>query len=197
MHSIFVTKMMDTSRDVREEVAQVFVDGYYDELSYFTKDRRKLILAFKNLFNAEVLYLAEMEGEIVGMLGCSSNRQRAMPVQLEPLKEAFGAQVGELAYQVLKNEFNTALLHDDETGYIECVATLKGARGKGVSTTLMKYVMDELPYRRFLLEVTDANHAARRLYQKMGFREIERTVEENAEVQGFQARIYMEWSRAD
>lgn len=197
MHSMYITKMAEEGHDVREEVAEVFVDGYYDELSYLTKDREQLRLAFKNLFNAEVLYLAEMEGEVVGILGCSNHRQRAMSIELEPLKNAFGAETGEMAYHILKKEFNAALPYDNETGYIECVATLKRARGKGVSTSLMKYVMTELPYRRYMLEVTDANHIAHRLYQKLGFREIKRITEENVEIKEFHARIYMEWKKQD
>ena len=91
----------------------------------------------------------------------------------------------ELAYNVMKNEFNPALPYDEETGYIECVATTTKARGKGVSTALMQHVKEELPYKRYVLEVTDSNQVALSLYQKLGFREIERKSEIDAEEKGF------------
>lgn len=197
MDSIAIYNMAEAGRDVRYEVAEVFVDGYYEELSYFTKDHSTLISAFKELFCSEVFYVAELNGRVAGILACSNNRQRAMPVELEPLQNAFGAQTGELAYHVMINEFNTALPYDDRTGYIECVATLTRDRGKGISSALLKYVVEKLPYRRYVLEVTDANEAAHRIYSKLGFREIERKAESNAEVVGFKYRIYMEWTPED
>jgi len=197
MDTIAIYNMAEAGRDVRDEVAEVFVDGYYEELSYFTKDRSTLISAFKDLFSSDVFYVAELQGRIAGILACSNNRQRAMPVELEPLQDAFGVQTGELAYRVMKSEFNTALPYDDTTGYIECVATMTRDRGKGISSSLLKYVMEKLPYRRYVLEVTDANEAAHRIYSKLGFREIERRAETNAEAVGFKYRIYMEWTSED
>lgn len=69
--------------------------------------------------------MVKLNGDIVGILGCSANGQRAMPVE-----NAFGDQFGEVAYN--EQEFNNAL-----------------------------------PSSRFILEVTDANHIAYRLYQKL------------------------------
>lgn len=183
METILIKKMADYDRNVRDEVAEVFVDGYFHELSYFTKNRNTLKSAFKSQFCPEVFYLAEVQGEIVGILACANNQQRAMPVAIAPLQNAFGLAAGELAYNVMSQEFNTSLPYDDETGYIECVATSERARGKGVSTSLMKYVMEKLPYRRYILEVAGTNRIALRLYQKLGFKEIERKSED---------RIYME-----
>lgn len=195
MCAITVRSMADYERDVRGEVAEVFVNGYYKELSYFTRDRNMLENAFRTLFSPEVFYVAEVQGIIVGILACSHNGQRAMPVALAPFQDAFGNKTGELAYNVMKNEFNPALPYDDETGYIECVATTEKARGKGVSTALMKHVMSELPYRRYVLEVTDSNQTALRLYQKLGFREFKR-ISEDSDVKGFDDRIYMEWTKS-
>ena len=93
MCSITIRRMADYERDVREEVAEVFVDGYYNELSYFTEDRSTLKKAFRSLFSPEVFYVAEVQGVIVGILACSHHR-RAMPVELAPLQEAFGGDRG-------------------------------------------------------------------------------------------------------
>ncbi|ANA82769.1 N-acetyltransferase [Paenibacillus glucanolyticus] len=195
MNTIRIRRMADYDRDVRREVAEVFVDGYYNELSYFTQDRNTLQTAFQDLFSPEVFYVAEVQGVIIGILACSHNGQRAMPVALTPLQDALGDKTGKLAYEVMKNEFNLALPYDDDTGYIECVATTEKARGKGVSTALMKHVMKELPYRRYVLEVANSNEAGLRLYPKLGFREIERKPEGHSEDSGFHERIYMEWSK--
>lgn len=90
MCSITVRSMADYERDVRGEVAEVFVNGYYNELSYFTEDQSTLQKAFRTLFSPEVFYVAEVQGIIIGILACSHNGQRAMPVALAPLQAAFG-----------------------------------------------------------------------------------------------------------
>ncbi len=59
----------------------------------------------------------------------------------------------------------------------------------------MKHVQEELPYKRYVLEVTDSNQVALSLYQKLGFREIERKSEEKKEEKGFSERICMEWRK--
>lgn len=195
MSSIMVKRMKDFDRDVRNDATAVFIDGYFKGLSFFSKNRNKLMKAFKNLLCEDVFYLAEMDGEVVGILACANNQQRAMPVKLSELKKGFGFFKGILAYMMLKREFNTPLAFSEDTAYIECVATTEKARGKGVSTALFQYVMWELPYHHYILEVVDTNQNAHRLYKKLGFEEFERKMEKYAKLKGFHARIYMRWSQ--
>src|SRR5574344_1312422 len=96
--NIKIYKMTDYIRDVRYEAADVFVEGYYKDLSFFTKDREKLRNAFKNTFCPEVFYLAEREGKIVGILACSNNRNRAMHIDKTNMKNYLGFFMGSLAY---------------------------------------------------------------------------------------------------
>lgn len=192
---ILVKRIADYDHDVRNEAASVFVDGYYKDLSFFTKDKQKLKNAFKNTFCADVFYLAEMEGKIVGILACASNRQRAMHIDKTAMIKGLGFAKGNLAYYMLHREFNTPLTYPDDTTYIECVATSEQARGKGVCTELFRYVMEELPYRQFVLEVADTNHNAYRLYKNLGFSEFKRKNEKYPKLKGFNQRIYMNWYR--
>lgn len=192
---IHIKRMADYGYDVRYEAAKVFVDGYYKDLAFFTKDKEKLKTAFKNTFCPDVFYLAEMDGEIVGILACANNRQRALNINKTALKNGLGFVMGNLAYYLLNGEFNTPLTFPDDTTYIECVATSESARGKGVCTELFRYVMAKLPYRQFILEVADTNDSAYRLYKKLGFSEFKRKNEKYPKLKGFTQRIYMKWDR--
>ncbi|MEG6612064.1 GNAT family N-acetyltransferase [Pseudoclostridium thermosuccinogenes] len=194
-NNVLVRKMTDYDRDVGYEVANVFVDGYYKDLSFFSKDREKLRNAFKGTFCPDVFYLAEMDGKIAGMLACSNNRQRAMHIDKTMMKRHLGFVMGNLAYYLLKKEFNTPLTYPDNTGYIECVATSEAARGKGVCTALFQHVMQELPYREFILDVADTNQNAYRLYKKLGFSEFMRKQEKHPKLKGFNERVYMKWTK--
>lgn len=192
---IHIKRMAEYDLDVRYEAADVFVDGYYKDLSFFTKDKEKLKAAFKNTFCPDVFYLAEMDGRIVGILACATNRQRALHLDKAIMKMGLGFAMGNLAYYLLNKEFNTPLTYPYDTTYIECVATSESARGKGVCTELFRYVMEELPYRQFILEVADTNDTAYRLYKKLGFSEFKRENEKHPKLRGLNQRIYMNWYR--
>ena len=191
--AILVKKLLDYDQGMRDEAANVFVDGYYNDLSFFSKDKEKLKNAFEPLICADVFYVAEMDGAIVGLLACSHNRQRAMSINNAILYKHLGLVRGNLAYYLLKKEFNTPLSFPDDTAYIECVATSENARGQGVCTALFQHVMQELPYREFRLEVVDTNLPAYRLYQKLGFTEFSRKQVKWSKLKGFHEKINMRW----
>ena len=165
---------MEASESDMFEATAVFVDGYYHELSILSIDRAQLIDTFKRMICPDVFYVAELDDEIVGILACSNNRKRAIAATPSILRKSFGFWKGSLAYLFMKNEFNKPLPYPSDTGYIECVATSVKARRKGVSTALFRYVMNQAPYRRYILEVVDTNVNACRLYEKLGFKELER-----------------------
>jgi ribosomal protein S18 acetylase RimI-like enzyme len=195
MNNVVVHNMADYDRDVRYEVASVFVDGYYKDLSFFSKNREKLCNAFKETFCPDVFYIAELDGGIAGILACSNNKQRAMHIDKTSMRQGLGFFMGSLACQLLKKEFNTPLDYPDDIAYIECVATSEEARGKGVCTALINHVMYNLSYSEYVLDVADTNVNAIRLYRKLGFKEFMRKPEKNAKIKGFNERIYMKWCK--
>lgn len=194
-HEITITPMSGFERDVSREVAAVFVDGYEKDLSFLSSDREALVDAFRKMICPDVFYFATLDGEVVGILACSNNKHRALTIDKTILKRSFGLK-GSIAYRMMRDVFNKKLSYDDDTGYIECVATTVKARGKGVSTALMRYVLENLDYNRYVLEVTDANEVAYRLYNKLGFTEFERKKESLSRLKGFKFRIYMELAKS-
>lgn len=190
-----VRRMDECDRDVRDEVTEVILDGFFSQLSFFTKDRRKLATAFRDEVRADMFYVAELDGEIVGVLACSNNTGRALVANKVSLRRGLGYVMGTIAARVLARELNSALPYDDDTGYVEWVATSEHARGRGVSTALFQHVMQHLRYQTLVLEVVDVNDNARRLYTKLGFVEYDRRSAKGVEKRMFKERIYMRWSK--
>ncbi|GAE32789.1 GNAT family N-acetyltransferase [Halalkalibacter hemicellulosilyticus] len=191
-YEIKVRPMRGFKEDVSREVAAVFVDGYEKELTFLSNNRETLIEAFGKMICPDVFYFATLEGDIVGILACSDNQNRALTIDKTILRHSFGYVKGSIAYHFMKDEFNKKLSYQDDTGYIECVATTVKARGKGVSTALMNYVLEYEDYYRYILEVVDTNEVAYRLYKKFGFTEFERKKERFSKMKGFKHRIYMD-----
>lgn len=194
--SKLVVRRMDAyERDVREEVTEVLLDGFFAELSFLAGDRSRFAVAFRDDLRADMFFAAELDGRIVGVLACSDNTGRALPANRASLRRGLGWARGSIATYVLGRQFNTPLPLEDDTGYIEWVATSSQARGKGVSATLFRHVMQHLPHEALVLEVVDANEKARRLYVALGFEEYARQSSRGLEKFSYGERIYMRWSR--
>ncbi|MFA1819820.1 GNAT family N-acetyltransferase [Virgibacillus oceani] len=191
-YDIQVMPMREAESDVSREVANVFVDGYEKDLAFLSNNRVKLIEAFQKMICPDVFFFATLEGEVVGILACSNNQKRGLTMDKTILRNSFGYVKGSIAYHFMKDEFNKKLSYQDDTGYIECVATTSKARGKGVSTSLMNYVLENEDYHRYTLEVVDTNEIAYRLYKKLGFTAFERKKESFSKMKGFKYRVYME-----
>lgn len=192
-YTIKIKAAKDEKRDLTREIATVFVNGYKKDLSFFTNSQEKLVEAFQQMIHPNAFYCATLEGEIVGILACSNNKERALTIDKDILRNSFGYIKGTLAYYLMKNEFNKKLDYSNRTGYIESVATTVKAQGKGVSTALMNNVLENGGYDRYILEVVDTNEKAHRLYKKIGFKEYKRKKESFSKFKGFKYRIYMEY----
>lgn len=176
------------------KVAEVFIDGYYDELKIISKDKETLNRILVQSFNPETIYVARTKGEVVGMVGCSNDRTRCLKIEKNILVTELGKVKGTLFYYSLNKEFSLPMTTKSDQGYIECVATKKEARGKGVSKGLFSHVLQQNPYSSYRLEVTDTNTVARAMYEKLHFKEVERKKEKLRWFTPFNERIYMERS---
>jgi len=180
--------------DVRREAALVFIDGFYRELSFLSRDRDRLAGAFARMINPDAFWLAVRDGAVVGILACSDRAKQAINLDRALMRRSFGLLRSSIACRIMKGEFGKAGLYPEGTGYIECVATSSAARRQGVASGLLRHLLKHAPYRRYALDLTDANTEARRLYEKMGFVETKRVREPFGRIKGFRERIFMEWS---
>lgn len=196
-NTIVIKHMKEFSTDISREVAAVFADGYEEYLTFLSKNRERVINAFQKMICPETFYCAAIDEKVVGIVACSNNKYRAINIDKTVLRQSFGYIKGSLTYLFMNEAFNKTLPYEDDTCYIECVATKVDARGKGVSTSLMNYILKETDYKRYILEVTDANEVARHIYKKLGFKEFERIRERFPKLKGFNYRIYMNYSKTE
>lgn len=193
---IEVRRMDAYDRDIRDEVIGVILDGYFEDLSLFSRRRHDFVTAFRDHIRAERFYVAELEDRIVGVLACTDNTGRALVANGPSFRRGLGRVRGTIAARVLGRQFNPPLDFDDDTGYVEWVATSGHARGQGVSTALFRHLMQASAYRTLVLEVIDSNENARRLYARLGFVEYERKPARGLQKLSFTERYLMRWSSA-
>lgn len=190
---IQIKRMIDYKYPINQEMSKIFVEAYYDELKSLSKSKEKLEQAFISAFQRDFFYIAELNGEIVGILACTTNQKRAIVVNKSSFQKSFGFMKGLLYYFFLKSIFNKELSYSPEVGYIECVATAKAARGKGVATALLNHVLINLPINHYLLEMVDTNEIAMKVYKKAGFQETNRQKIKSGRKKAYHEKITMEF----
>jgi ribosomal protein S18 acetylase RimI-like enzyme len=160
----------------RRRIAEVFVDAFGADFSYFSDDPRKLADAFEHSLVLGVFYVALLDGEPAGIAACTDGRQQSVVLRGKHLRRHFGLVKGTIADVVLKREFSGGVPDaTDRTASIEFVGTASRYQGKGVATAIIKHLLALPQYQEYVLEsVSDINTRALNLYERLGFVEYKR-----------------------
>ncbi|WP_251712083.1 GNAT family N-acetyltransferase [Lactococcus ileimucosae] len=176
--------------EVKSQISQIFVDGFFEWLQYFSKDKNKLVAAFTHSFLLEDFFLAHEDQEVLAMAALRNGKSAPLKLEVKPLIKHLGFVKGLAAYLFLKKEFEKQSYPfemADKMASIEFVATKSNRRGRGLATELLKRMMNQPEI--YVLEVASSNHEALKLYEKLGF-ETFKTVKAPKQA-GFEHYIYM------
>lgn len=179
----------------RNDVALCIAEGFEKDFSVLCKDNQKVADAIAAGLNIERFYVAEIKGDIAGVLAVSDRNGRAARVEKVSLKKSFGFVKGIIGALVLKEEFEGELEYPGTTGYIEFVAVRKKYRRQGIATTMLQESILLTDYQEFVLDVTDINDPAIRCYTNVGFEEFKRIPEKHGKQKGFNEKIFMRYCR--
>lgn len=169
---------------VRPQMSEIFVDGFYQWLCYFTKDKQKLARAMRHIFNLDVFYLAiDDDGDVLGMAACHAEGPPTVRLEGAEFRKHLGFFRGGFAYWILKKEFVDKQYPCPVAGMglVEFVAVSARHRGQGVATRMLGDIFAATHNREYLLEVADTNAPAVKTYEKLGFRECMRVPQKPAD----------------
>ncbi len=180
--------------DARPTISRIFVDGFYQWLHYFSKDKQALSHAFAHMFDLSAFYVAVDNDKIAAITACTDGKIPPIHLDKRVLRKHLGLIAGFFAYRMLKKHLE---LHTypfsltPDTGSIEFVSTAPEYRGKGVAADLIRNIMDDTPYDSYVLEVADTNETAIRLYERLGFTEFMRVKSPDSAKSGVNEFVYM------
>lgn len=189
-----VIRACEFNRDIKMEMSRIFVDGFFQWLKFFSKNKDKLTNAFSHMFNLEVFYIAVIDDEVAGIAACTDGKVPSVRLKSKELKKHLGFFMGTITYFILKREFEQKVYPFEITkgmGMVEFVATSTKYRGKGAASAIMKYIFDFTPYEVYALEVADTNTKAVKLYEKLGYSEFLRIKMKHSKQSGVNNLIYM------
>ena len=177
----------------RNNTALCIAEGFEKDFSVLCKDTQKVADAIAAGLNMERFYVADMGGDIAGVLAISDCTGRAAKVDKTSLKKHFGFLKGMIGAFVLKEEFEEPLEYPVSIGYIEFVAVQKKYRKQGIATAMLQESMLLANYQDFVLDVTDINSNALKCYTNIGFEEFKRIPEKHSKQKGFNEKIFMRY----
>ena len=187
---LLIRKAKETDRN---NVALCIAEGFEKDFSILCKDNKKVANAIATGLNMERFYVADIKGNIAGVLAISDCNGRAAKADRVFLRKYFGFFKGTVGALILKEEFEKPLDYPVTTGYIEFVAVQKKYRKQGIATTMLQESMSLAIYQDFVLVVTDVNINAMKCYQNIGFEECKRIPEKHGKQKGFNERIFMRY----
>lgn len=185
-------KQSSTFENSRIYLADIFVEGFYIWLKYFSKNKTKLKKAFAHIFVLEHFYVAFKDGNSAGMAAVSDGNTLVVKLNKKELTKHLGFIIGRIAFYVLKKEFEVlgkqGLPRFPEVSF---VSVLEKYRRQGIAEELINYVISHTTYEKYILEVADNNTPAVKLYEKLGFKEYFRVPVKNKKQTGFDFYIYL------
>jgi ribosomal protein S18 acetylase RimI-like enzyme len=193
-----IFRAAEFSGDPRRNMSEIFVDGFYQWLRFFSKDKARLISTFAHMFNPEVFYIAVESDRIAGLAACAGGTVPSVRLDKKELRKHLGFFKGTVTYLILKKEFEEkkypfAIRKD--MGMVEFVAVAEQSRGRGVAGAIIRHIFESTPYKEYVLEVADTNTPAVSLYEKLGFREFKRVKMKHSKRSGVNALIYMRYEK--
>lgn len=167
--NLTVKSLAELETTHRRQAVGIFVDSYYQKLSFLSTETEKLIDVLEHSFVPEQYYAGLMDETVVGIIACSTGTSRSHRFDRKQFVKYLGLLRGLLGYRRLWETLQKPLDLASHQCYIESVATDTAFRGKGIATMIQEYLLRELPYKEYLLEVEQSNKAAVKLYQRLGF----------------------------
>ena len=152
------------------QAVEIFIASFYEPLSFISSNLDIIAEVLEHSFVPENHYVALLDGNVVGVVSISTAASRSHKFQREVLVSRLGFLRGNVAFFRLRGALERPLDLTDSQCYIDSVTTDTAFRGMGISTAMQQYLLSNLPYREFLLEVAEMNFKAIRMYEEFGFK---------------------------
>ena len=168
MQEYSIAEYGSLNTEQKEQAMEIFIEGF-GHMMTFSKDKDVLKALFKSGFD-DSLFLCYVEKEkVLGIMGLGTNRLRPLKFDYDLCVSLFGKRKGAILCKQMNAIFQTPVVKGDRELYIDILATVSHARGKGIATRLLTYAFGLQEYELCYIEVFSKNKTAARLYEKLGF----------------------------
>ena len=168
-----ICKLSELNVKQVDQAAAICVEGLYNIFSIISKDKNLLKELFKDSFDYDMNYACLHNGNAVGFLGIGDTSKRAAGnMKKITFERLFDKRKPNMMYKAISASFTKPKVKSNKEVEIEFLSTHPDLRGKGIGTQLIRYVCDNLSYEFCVLDVYSKNPNAKRLYERLGFKQV-------------------------
>ena len=152
-------------------VARIIFDAFEDKYKHIFGPRKKSIYAIMQFLRDDRTIVALQKDVVVGVGGLKFGGKGFIDPSLSPIVRIL--KLGTPKAVVMGWFFYLGRVEEKEL-FIDSLAVIKDLRGKGVGSSLLKFIIDFARSRGYLkvkLQVIEKNWRAKKLYEKKGFKE--------------------------
>lgn len=168
------TKIKITNKIDENQLNQA-IDIYYlafkKKIRLLIKSKEKALATYKRSLNTEKALFALMDEKVVGIAGLHYDNKNFMEINYKNLRKSFNP-VSSYFINFIYRKYLPKLKND--VLRIDSLAVDKNVRGQGIGSILIKKVFELAKgkgFKEVILEVIDTNPKAKKLYERMGFKE--------------------------
>ncbi len=75
---------------IRHEISNIFVDGFYEWIKFFSKDKDVLKKVFAHMFNLDAFYVAIIDGQVTGFASICNEHINNITLNRKELQKHLG-----------------------------------------------------------------------------------------------------------
>jgi GNAT superfamily N-acetyltransferase len=173
--AIAETKKIKITDKINENQLNQAMDIYYfafkQKIRPLIKSKEKAIEIYKKGLNADRVFYAVIENNVVGLAGLHYENKNFIDVEYSNLRKHFNPFSSYFIYSIYK--LISPKIREDVLR-IDSLAVKESVRGFGIGSQLIDKVFQFAKSKGFnevILEVVDTNPRAKKLYEKVGFKE--------------------------
>ena len=156
-------------KDKRGEVAGILYEAFEDKYAPVYGRKHSIPIMAKYL-RSDRTVIATIDADVVGVAGLNFNGREFIDISL--WQELFELKLG--IFRALFNGWVFSIGLNEKELHINDLAVASDMRGKGIGTSMLEFIMrfaQSKGYEEISLLVIDRNKMAKKLYERMGFRE--------------------------
>jgi len=153
------------------QAMNIFYSAFKQKIRPLIKSREKAVAIYKNSLNKDRVFYALIENDVVGIAGLHYENKNFIEIKYSYLRKYFNPFTSYFIYFMWKI-FSPKVKEDAVR--IDSIAVKEQFRGAGIGTDLINKVLEfakNKAFKEVVLEVVNTNPKAKKLYERMGFKE--------------------------